>query len=65
MAKLKAPKGVSSFSHGGKLYEVKRGAIDLPEEAIEVAMSHGFTVGASKDEPEEVEQAPAEEPVQE
>lgn len=41
--KLKAPNGVSSFSHDGELYEVKKGVIDVEGEAIAVAMFHGFT----------------------
>jgi hypothetical protein len=44
MPKLKAPEGVCSFSHDGVEYEVKRGTIDVPAEAVAIALVHGFAI---------------------
>jgi hypothetical protein len=55
MAKLKAPEDVCSFSFEGKEYEVKRGSIDVPDEAIPVALFHGFTVPVAKTKDSAVE----------
>lgn len=55
--KLKAPKGVSSFSHDGEEIEIKKGMIDVEGTAVEAAMSMGFTVPGGKAAAEE-EQAP-------
>ncbi len=51
--KLKAPKGISSFSHDGVEYEVKKGVIDVEGEAYAIAQVMGFSVPSAK--------APAEE----
>ncbi len=46
--KLKAPKGVSSFSHDGVEYEVKKGVIDMEGEAAAVAQVMGFSAATGK-----------------
>ena len=51
--KLKAPKGVSSFSHGGEEIEVKKGLIDVEGDALAAAMSLGFTVPGAKAQADE------------
>jgi len=40
--KLLAPFGATAFAHGGEEYEVKGGAITIPDGAVEIARSHGF-----------------------
>lgn len=43
--KLKAPKNVSSLSHGGEEFTVTRGRVDIPDEnsdAIQAAIGMGF-----------------------
>jgi hypothetical protein len=44
MAKLKAPKNSGGLSFNGVNYAVKRGSIEIPDEAVEAALSHGFTI---------------------
>lgn len=40
---MKAPEGVSSFSHNGRSYEVgKDGTIEVEGPVVEIARSHGF-----------------------
>lgn len=42
MPKLTHP-AITSFSHGGQTYDAnERGEIDLPDEAVAVALMHGF-----------------------
>ena len=42
MAKLTAPKNSSGFSFNGVEYAVKKGYINVPEEAVADAITHGF-----------------------
>lgn len=47
VVKMKAPDGVSSFSHGGRPFEVgKDGTIEVEGHVAEVARSHGFRIVA-------------------
>ena len=41
-AKLKAPKGMTSVSIGGEEFEVVRGMVSVPVEAIPDLIGHGF-----------------------
>jgi len=64
MAKLKAPKGVCSFTHDGVEYEVKRARIDVPAEAVAVALAHGF-IALDEAQPDAGEdEQPAEQPAE-
>lgn len=42
MAKLKAPAGCSSCSFEGESYQVKKGYVNVPTEAVSALVSHGF-----------------------
>ena len=42
MAKMKAPAGVSSFTHEGKEIAVKKGRVEVPQHVANVLESHGF-----------------------
>ncbi len=41
--KLKAPKDASSATFAGRLYEVVRGAVEVPAEAAAALVAHGYT----------------------
>lgn len=51
MAKLTAPAGVTGCSFDGAEYKVKKGVVDVPDEAVDALSSHGFRpVGMTEDE---------------
>jgi hypothetical protein len=60
MIKLTAPDGACSFSHGGIAYEVKAGTVDVPDEAVPDALSHGFAVPVARGKAKAAEEAPKE-----
>ena len=51
--KLKAPKDAAHVSFGGKVYEVMKGVVEVPAEAVSHLVSHGYT--AMRAEAEKVE----------
>lgn len=54
--KLKAPEGCGSASVAGAQYEVKKGFVSVPDEAVLALLDHGFTVAGdaqAKDAPAE------------
>lgn len=62
---MNAPAGASAVSHGGETYTVKRGAVEVPAEAVEDLLFHGFTVSdkpAKADKPVPVEPNPDSDP---
>ena len=40
--RLKAPKDAAQVSFGGKVYEVVRGAVEVPAEAVAHLFAHGY-----------------------
>lgn len=49
VVKMKAPDGVSSFSHNGRPFEVgKDGTIEVEGHVVEIARSHGFRAVVQK-----------------
>ena len=42
--KMTAPDDCDSVTHGGETYSVKDGRIEVPSEAVEALLAHGFTV---------------------
>lgn len=61
MAKLHAPAGATSFGHGGVVYDVVDGILEIPGGAPFVAAeSHGFTAHEdSKAKPHVISDIPA------
>lgn len=55
MAKLKGRKDAVSVSFDGKEYPVKKGIVEVPEQAVAALAAHGFA--RIDDEPAEGEQA--------
>ena len=48
MIKLVAPEGASSVSFEGETYEVKKGLVEVPAQAVgDVCAAHGYTSCAS------------------
>ncbi|MEN6630533.1 MAG: hypothetical protein ABFC42_12905 [Sulfuricella sp.] len=51
MAKLTAPNGVTGCSFDGTEYKVKKGVVDVPDEAVAALFPHGFRqAGVTEDE---------------
>lgn len=48
--KLKAPEGCTGCSFGGQEYKVKKGIVDVPDEALFALREHGFYPVAPTDE---------------
>jgi hypothetical protein len=40
--KLKAPKDAAQVSFKGKVYEVAKGIVEVPAEAVATLLSHGY-----------------------
>lgn len=57
MQKMNAPPNVVGCSFAGVEYRTKKGAVNVPEEAIQALLEHGFAIGG---EPDQADEQPAE-----